>query len=451
MLPAVPWDRPTALIGSNGVDQFPVGRFHAGNGAGPGDPRAEGAALPENQVFGGNGVSIRNPFFRGGGSVAFGRPVVGRGWFLWFCESEAGMPVQDVIDEVNRGLIERESEVMLMIVGAVSGQNVLFVGPPGTAKSLMVERLIKVLGVKGFVQLMHKHLPPEELIGPVELDAYKQGRYERVLTEMLPEAEVAFLDEIWKSAPAILNTLLRMLNEREFRNGTAGMIQCPLEFTIGASNEYPIGEGFETVGALFDRFLIRKTIKPVSPGSRRQLIYGGDLPVPQQLASMVELKSWQTDAAAIGWTDAAMDAYDDGLDTLQAEGVIVGDRRMKAAASVAQAAAFINGHDKVEVEDLEVLQHVLWSVPDQEQLTGQVIAKISNPMGWKVEEILASADSAIAAITDFTSPDAFAAAKKVKELTEELKKLDTNHPKVKSGLSYIGQQMRALSDKLVGV
>lgn len=361
------------------------------------------------------------------------------------------MPVKDVVDEVNQGLIERESEVVLMIIGAISRQNVLFVGPPGTAKSLMVERLIKVLGVKGFVQLMHKHLPPEELIGPVELAGYEQGRYERVLTEMLPEAEIAFLDEIWKSAPAILNTLLRMLNEREFRNGTAGMINCPLEVTVGASNEWPIGEGFETVGALFDRFLIRKTIHPVSRGNRRKLLYGGDLPAPQQLASMIELKGWQTDAAALKMSNGAMDALDDGLDELKKEGVVVGDRRMKAAVSVAKAAALVNGNSEVEVEDLEVLQHVLWSVPDQEQLTAQIIAKIANPMGWKVEEILASADTAIANITDFTSPDAFAAAKKVKELTEELKKLPMDNPKVQSGLTYIGEQMRALSDKLVGV
>jgi len=361
------------------------------------------------------------------------------------------MPVKDVVDEINRGLIERECEVMLMMIGAISGQNVLFIGPPGTAKSLMVERFIRVFGVRGFVQLMHKHLPPEELIGPVQLDGYKQGRYERVLTEMLPEAEVAFLDEIWKSAPAILNTLLRMLNEREFRNGTAGMIKCPLEFTVAASNEWPIGEGFETVGALFDRFLLRKTIRPVSRGARRRLLYGGDIPAPIQQGSMIELKSWQAAADAMPWNSAAQDALDEGLDRLAEEGIVVGDRRMKAAISVAQAAAFVNESTQVEVEDLEVLQHVLWAVPDQEQMATKIICKISNPMGWKVEEILTSADGAIQAITDFTSPDAFAAAKKVKELTEELKKLDQNNAKVKSGLAYISTQMRALSEKLVGI
>ncbi|MBO1912898.1 AAA family ATPase, partial [Microvirga sp. 3-52] len=70
----------------------------------------------------------------------------------------------------------------------------------------------------------------------------------------MPEANLVFLDEIFKANSAILNSLLTLINERLFyNNGTPAKV--PLMSVIGASNEYPEeGEGLE---ALFDRFLLR--------------------------------------------------------------------------------------------------------------------------------------------------------------------------------------------------
>ena len=68
----------------------------------------------------------------------------------------------------------------------------------------------------------------------------------------MPEANLVFLDEIFKANSAILNSLLTLINERLFyNNGTP--VQVPLMSVIGASNEYPEEE--EGLEALFDRFL----------------------------------------------------------------------------------------------------------------------------------------------------------------------------------------------------
>ena len=70
---------------------------------------------------------------------------------------------------------------------------------------------------------------------------------------MLPDAEIVFLDEIFKSNSAILNSLLSILNERRFFTGSAS-IQVPLSSLYGATNEIP---NDDALGAIFDRFLVR--------------------------------------------------------------------------------------------------------------------------------------------------------------------------------------------------
>jgi MoxR-like ATPase len=75
----------------------------------------------------------------------------------------------------------------------------------------------------------------------------------------LVQAEVAFIDEVFKANSAILNTLLTLLNERLFDNGNE-RLPVPLVCLVAASNELPESE---ELGALYDRFLIRCAVKQV--------------------------------------------------------------------------------------------------------------------------------------------------------------------------------------------
>lgn len=174
-----------------------------------------------------------------------------------------------LIEALGTGLVERRREVRLALLAALAGEHTLLIGPPGTAKSELARRLHHAFrDARYFERLLTRFSVPEELFGPLSISALEQDRYERHTAGFLPEASIAFIDEVFKANSAILNALLTLLNEREFDNG-AGRMHCPLISVIGATNEVPDDEVAE---AFFDRFLLRLTVGPVSSAGFRDLL-----------------------------------------------------------------------------------------------------------------------------------------------------------------------------------
>jgi MoxR-like ATPase len=144
--------------------------------------------------------------------------------------------------DLGRVLVDREREIDLALTALLAGEHLLLVGPPGCGKSLLLDSLLAWLGGKKFSALLTRFSVPEELFGPVSLAGLKEDRFVRVTTGKLPEAEFVFLDELFKGSSAILNVLLKILNERTFDAGDGILRNAPLRLCVAASNEWPAPE-----------------------------------------------------------------------------------------------------------------------------------------------------------------------------------------------------------------
>ncbi|NKE68384.1 AAA domain-containing protein [Ramlibacter sp. RBP-2] len=252
------------------------------------------------------------------------------------------------------GLVERGRVVRLALLAALAGEHTLLVGPPGTAKSELARRLhLAFAGASYFERLLTRFTVPEELFGPLSISALEQDRYERITTGFLPQATIAFIDEVFKANSAILNALLTLLNEREFDNG-AGRERCPLVSVIGATNEVPADEVAE---AFFDRFLMRLPVGPVSGPGFLGLLALDHAPPPGGARPLDEadLAALQAAAAAVRLPAQVAALLAELRALLAGEQAYVSDRRWVKVAWLLKVAAASEGRDSVAVWDLWLL------------------------------------------------------------------------------------------------
>src|SRR6266853_826560 len=168
--------------------------------------------------------------------------------------SNAAASLARIREELNHNFQERAELIDGALCALLSGSHVLIIGPPGTAKSMLSDELCRrIEGADYFQWLLTKFSTPEEIFGAVSLKSLEQDDYRRVTDHKLPEAHIAFLDEIFKANSSIINALLTLINERIFHNGRE-RITVPLITMFGASNELP---DEEELTALFDRFMLR--------------------------------------------------------------------------------------------------------------------------------------------------------------------------------------------------
>jgi MoxR-like ATPase len=275
---------------------------------------------------------------------------------------------------------ERDDVIDGAFCALLTGSHLLLIGPPGTAKSQLANEICrKITGARYFQWLLTKFTTPEELFGAVSLKGLENDEYRRVTAGKLPEAHIAFLDEVFKASSSILNTLLTIMNERIFYNGTE-KVRIPLISLFGASNELPSEE--DELEALYDRFLLRYVVDYIKEDFRflKMLNTGNEISEDGVITSE-ELDSCREEAERVKLPSNILKLISRIRKELAKKGITPSDRRYKQSVSLLKSRAYLEGRGEVSEDDLRFLENVLWREPGEKAEIQSVIHQSLH--GWR--------------------------------------------------------------------
>ncbi|RSM42725.1 AAA family ATPase [Amycolatopsis balhimycina DSM 5908] len=273
--------------------------------------------------------------------------------------------------------VARTEAVRLLLLAAVCREHLLLLGPPGTAKTELITRFAELIDARHFRYLLTRFTEPAEIFGPLDFQRFRAGEYHVRTSGMLPEANVVFLDEVFHGSSAILNTLLTVLNERRFDNGSQTTV-TPLVSLFGAAAELPDDPA---LAAFADRFLLRLRVAPVARlrlpelldrgWTQEQEALAGRHRAEQAVLRIAELEQLTPQLRHVE-LGRVRGPYGEIIAELAAQGVVLSDRRIVRGQKLIAGAALLRLAEVADVPDLWPLRY-LWAGSEDARVLEEVL------------------------------------------------------------------------------
>ena len=308
--------------------------------------------------------------------------------------------IQQISSDINGRFRQRTEVIECMLASMLAGELVLLLGPRGEAKTALVEALAEyVHGGQHFSIGLAKSSTPDDILGGVDVVALQSGVYRRNVDGFLPTSTTFLLDEGFKANNPTLQSLLRVLSEREFQG-----VKIPALFGAIASNELPpelrgqkhgkstdLGPFEDSLLAFFDRFFYKLEVLPLEAGSADwdSVIFGAvsETRNPKLFVTPAEIRDLQEQTKKVVIPDSVQGSIRQLAISLAKNKVQVSTRTWRKAIKILQAHAMLAGRSETNRSDLRWLEFALWTTPDQKAVIRSAIISIGTP---ELKEALAT-------------------------------------------------------------
>ena len=300
--------------------------------------------------------------------------------------------MSQIFVEMNNLFVERDELIKLMELAIVTGTNLLMLGPPGTAKSAITYELCgRIENANYFQWMLNKTSDPSEILGPFSVKEMENDKFMRITTGKLPEAHIAFMDEVFKSNAPTLNALLTIMNEHIFYND-GKPVEVPLISMFGASNEPPEDESLD---AMYDRFIFRMNVQYIHDAANKKRMHSNYVDNRAGLLNLVnkttitleEVQALQAAAKAVKVPKDIINKFIRLISDLDRQAVHISDRRQNECFKVMQGSAVLAGRNSVTLDDFKSLVYVLWEKEEHIPLIESSILKMVNPYDDRFKEL----------------------------------------------------------------
>lgn len=280
--------------------------------------------------------------------------------------------------------VERQDAFEVLSLAWAAGENAFFIGPPGTAKTLTAEVFAKKLQIEQFFQYqLSPYTTVDEVFGPIDIRAFKEGKLRRKVEGFAPTAELIFFDELFKANNALLAALLDFILYKRYQAEPPAYMPARFRSVIAASNEIK-----KECAALYDRFTLRAEIGDVSDSAFTLMLKGeGEEPQIKHLNGTAPNGTAPSDVQV---PEEIYNLFAQLRTELREQGVsYISPRRWVKGVEVVKTAAALDQCSEVEPRHLTALRFVLWSDVQERQKVETTIFHVCLPEIAEAREIVA--------------------------------------------------------------